>query len=65
MTPSEIQSFRLKRGISLVALAASSGFPESYLTQIEEKKIKASPDELKRIAKALSRLANAEDDDEE
>ncbi|MBI3312721.1 MAG: helix-turn-helix transcriptional regulator [Candidatus Omnitrophica bacterium] len=65
MTPSEIQSFRLKKGISLIALAASSGFPQTYLIQIEEKKIKASEEELKRITKALSRLASADEDDEE
>ena len=67
MNPSEIQSFRLKRGISLTALAASSGFPASYITQIEDRKFKASEVELERITKALLKLdaANQEDDDEE
>ncbi|MBI3307260.1 MAG: helix-turn-helix transcriptional regulator, partial [Candidatus Omnitrophica bacterium] len=65
MTPSELQSFRLKRGISLMALAASAGFPESYLEKVEDGKIKISEEELQRITKALLRLAAADSDDED
>lgn len=65
MTLSELQAFRVKRGISLTALAASTGLPESYLAQIEDKKIKASEEELKRIDKALRQLDAAGDDDAE
>ena len=54
MTPSELRALRRQLKISLLELAARTGLPENYLSQIEEEKIKPLESDLKRIQKALS-----------
>lgn len=56
MKATELQEFRRKRKISLTEVAANTGLPEAYLTQIEEGIIKAPEGDLARITKALLRI---------
>lgn len=56
LTLSELKALRLQLKISLLELAANTGLPEGYLSQIESLQVKPSATDLERMAKALHRL---------
>ncbi|MBI4549367.1 MAG: helix-turn-helix transcriptional regulator [Candidatus Omnitrophica bacterium] len=57
LTVDELKALRVQLKVSLLELAANTGLPEGYLSQIECREVKPSISDLERMAKALRRLA--------
>lgn len=62
MISSELKAVRTKMGISRLELAALTGIMESYIEDIEERKIIASEADLKRFEKAFAEYKKVEED---